>query len=164
MELGTATPADALRHLVRRYLRAFGPALAADVASWTGLGITDVRPALDRLELRRFRDADGQTLVDVPRAPLPEASVPAPVRFLPTFDAVLLVHARRTGILPEHFRPLIFNTKMPQSVPTFTVNGRVAGTWRHEGRHVQLEPFEPVPRAARREAEDEAGRLSTFFA
>ena len=58
---------------------------------------------------------------------------PAPVRFLPTWDATLLVHARRTQILPERFRPMVFDTKTPHSVPTFLVDGQVAGTWRVEG-------------------------------
>ena len=94
----------------------------------------DVAPALERLELRRFRDEDGGELLDLPRAPLPHPDTPAPVRFLPTWDAVLLVHARRTGVLPEEHRPRIFPTTMPQSVGTFLVDGAVAGTWRFDGR------------------------------
>ena len=56
------------------------------------------------------------------------------MRFLPTWDAVLLVHARRTGVLPEQYRSRIFPTTMPQSVGTFLVDGVVAGTWRYDGR------------------------------
>ena len=82
--------------------------------------------------LRRFRDENGGELLDVPRAPLPDADTPAPVRFLPTWDAILLVHARRTGVLPEPYRPIVFSTKNPPSVPTFLVDGAVAGTWRYE--------------------------------
>ena len=85
---------------------------------------------LDRLELRRF---DGG-LVDLPRAPLPDPETPAPPRFLPTWDATLLVHARRTGILPEEHRPKIFGIKTPHSFPTFLIDGQVAGTWRYERR------------------------------
>ena len=48
-----------------------------------------------------FRGEDGAVLYDLPRAPRPDADTPAPVRFLPVWDATLLVHARRTGILPE---------------------------------------------------------------
>ena len=66
------------------------------------------------------------------RAPRPAAGAPAPVRFLPTWDATLLVHARRTGFLPEPYRPLIFHSKIPQSVPTFLVDGAVAGTWKYD--------------------------------
>ena len=89
---------------------------ARDIAQWAGMKPRDIAPALERLALRRFRDESGGELLDVPRAPLPDPETPAPVRFLPTWDAVLLVHARRTGVLPEEHRPRIFSTKMPQSV------------------------------------------------
>ena len=82
--------------------------------------------------MRRFLDEQGKELVDLPRAPLPDPDTPAPVRFLPVWDATLLVHARRTQILPEEHRSRVFNVKTPQSVHTFLVDGQVAGTWRHE--------------------------------
>jgi winged helix DNA-binding protein len=100
----------------------------------------------------------------VPRAPLPDPDTPAPVRFLPTWDATLLVHARRTQIVPERFRPRVFNTKTPHSVPTFLVDGQVAGTWRYEKDGVAIEPFETLPRDTRRKLEDEAERLAAFHA
>lgn len=160
----SATPDEGIDHLVRRYLGGFGPATRADIADWAGLPAADVAPALERLRLRRFRDERGAELLDLPRAPLPAADTPAPARFLPTWDATLLVHARRTGILPEEYRPLVFNTKTPQSVSTFLVDGSVAGTWREERGRVKVEPFEPLPHSARRELEDEAGRLERFLA
>ena len=89
--------------------------------------MTRLAPVLDRMTLRRFRDEQGGELLDLPRAPLPDADVPAPVRFLPTWDATLLVHARRTQILPERFRPLLFDTKTPHSFPSFLIDGQVAG-------------------------------------
>jgi hypothetical protein len=158
------TPEDAMLHIVRRYLAAFGPASRADVASWAGMRPTDVAPALERLTLRRFRSEDGEELLDLPRAPLPAADTPAPVRLLPTWDATLLVHARRTGILPEEHRPRIFNTRSPQSFPTFLVDGAVAGTWRYEDGRVTLEPFERLDRATMRELRAEAERMAAFHA
>jgi hypothetical protein len=104
-------------------------------------------PVIDRLPLRRFRDEKGRELLDVQRAPLPDPKTPAPVRFLSTWDATLLVHARRTQILPEPYRPLVFNTKTPHSVPTFLVDGAVAGTWRYERGRVETKPFEPLPKS-----------------
>ena len=155
---------EAIDHLVRRYLGGFGPATRNDIADWAGLPMSELAPPLERLELRRFRSEDGKELLDVPRAPLPDADTPAPARFLPVWDATLLVHARRTGILPERYRPRVFNTKTPHSVNTFLVDGQVAGTWREQKGRVALEPFEPLPRAARRELEDEAERLAAFHA
>ena len=154
----------AREHLVRRYLAAFGPASREDLARWSHLRTADLTPVLERLPLRRFRDEEGGELLDVPRAPLPDPDTPAPVRFLPTWDAILLVHARRTGVLPERYRPRIFSTKTPQSVGTFLVDGAVAGTWRYGDGRVRWEPFERLDRAARREVEDEAERLAAFHA
>ncbi len=156
-------PQDAIDHLVRRYLEAFGPAARKDVQSFTGLNLTTLGPVLERVATARFRDEDGGELLDVEGAPLPDARTRAPVRLLPTFDATLLVHARRTGLLPERFRPLIFHTRMPQSKPTFLVDGEVAGTWRLDGDGFAAEPFERVPAAALRELREEGERLAAAF-
>ena len=155
---------EAREHLVRRYLGAFGPAPQRDIANWAGMSVRALAGALERLPLRRFRDEAGRELVDVPRAPLPPAAAPAPVRFLPTWDATVLVHARRTGILAEEHRKRIFNVRNPQSERTFLVDGRVAGAWRYDSGHIRLEPFGRLARAARAELEDEAERLAAFHA
>jgi Winged helix DNA-binding domain len=154
--------ADGLEHLVRRYLAGFGPASLADLGSWAGLPLTLLRPVLERVGTRRFRDEQGGELFDLPDAPLPDPETPAPPRFLSTWDANLLVHARRTQFLPERHRGRIFHVRAPHSFPTFLVDGSVAGTWRYERGRVRLEPFEPLARTARRELEDEAERLALF--
>jgi hypothetical protein len=154
--------ADALEHLVRRYLAGFGPASLADLGSWAAMPLTRLRPVLERVGTRRFRDEQGAELFDLPGAPLPDPGTPAPPRFLSTWDANLLVHARRTQLLPERYRARIFHTRAPHSFPTFLVDGAVAGTWRHEQGRVRLEPFEPLAQATRRQLEDEADRLALF--
>jgi hypothetical protein len=156
--------ASATEHLIRRYLQGFGPATAADVADWGGLRPVDVVTVLDGLDLRRFADEAGRTLYDLPDAPIPDPSTPAPVRFLPTWDASLLVHARRKGVIAEEHRPLVFNTKTPHSVPTFLVDGTVAGTWRYEKGQVRLAPFAPLAPAVLAQVQEEAGRLAAFHA
>jgi Winged helix DNA-binding domain len=154
--------AEALEHLVCRYLAGFGPASLGDLGSWAGLPLTQLRPMLERVGTRRFRDEQGGELFDLPGAPLPDPGTPAPPRFLSTWDANLLVHARRTQLLPERYRARIFHTRAPHSFPTFLVDGAVAGTWRHDRGRVLLEPFEPLPPATRRELDDEADRLAAF--
>jgi hypothetical protein len=155
---------EAIEHLVRRYLTGFGPAGRHEIADWAGLPVSHLSGALDKLELRRFEGEDGAELVDLPRAPLPGADTPAPVRFLPTWDATLLAHARRTGILPEEHRPKVFNVKTPQSAATFLVDGQVAGTWRYDKRKVELEPFGRLSRSALRALRAEADGLVAFHA
>ncbi len=155
---------EASEHLVHRYLAGFGPATKADIASWSGLAPGEVATVVDRLDLRRFRSEGGEELLDLPDAPLPDRDTPAPVRFLPTWDATLLVHARRTGILPEEYRPLVFNTKTPHSVNTFLVDGSVAGTWRYDDGRVQLEPFGELDESTWEQLRDEAEALAELHA
>lgn len=156
------TPEQGVDLLVRRYLGGFGPAPVGDVANWAGLPVREVAGAIEGMGLRRFRDERGDELLDLPDASLPDAEAPAAVRFLPTWDASLLVHARRTGVLPEEHRPKVFNTKTPQSVPTFLVDGQVAGTWRYEKGRVTVEPFGRLDAATRRELDAEGERLAAF--
>lgn len=159
-----ASEADGIQLLIRRYLAGFGPSTIAEIADWTGLGPARVEEALPRLRLRRFRAEDGSELLDIPRAPLPDPETPAPVRFLPAWDASLLVHARRTQTLPEEHRSKVFNPKTPQSVATFLIDGQVAGTWRYEKGRVVTEPFRRLARKVSRELDEEAERLADFHA
>jgi len=150
--------------LVRRYLAAFGPARAADIQGWAAIGLPRIRAVLERLELRLFRDEQGRELFDLPRAPLPDAETPAPARFIPVWEAMLLVHARRTGVLPEELRPILFNSKLPASMSTFLLDGVVAGAWRYERGRINLQPFRRLTRAERTELKAEQERLAAFHA
>jgi hypothetical protein len=158
------TPEQGTELLVRRRLGGFGPASRNEIADWAGIPVITLAPVLDRMNLRRFRAEDGTVLLDLPRAPLPDPETRAPVRFLPTWDATLLVHARRSGILPEPYRPRIFHTRAPHSFNTFLVDGAVAGTWRFEGGKVRLDEFAPLDAAVRRDLGEEADRLAAFHA
>jgi hypothetical protein len=88
--------------------------------------------------------------------------MPAPVRFLPVWDATLLVHARRTQILPERYRARVFNVRTPNSVNTFLVDGQVAGTWKYDNGRVKVEPFGRLAKGVRAELDEEAERLAAF--
>jgi hypothetical protein len=160
----SATEDEGVEHLVRRYLQGFGPARPAEIADWASLDVTTTKKALERLELRRFQDEQGKELVDLPRLPLPDSDTPAPVRLLPVWDATLLVHARRTQILPEQYRSRVFNVRAPNSVNTFLVDGQVAGTWRYEPGRVRVTPFERLATSVRVELDEEAERLASFHA
>jgi hypothetical protein len=125
--------------------------------------VSDLAEAVDALEpLRRFRDERGRELLDLPRAPLPDASTPAPVRFLPKWDNVLLSFADRTRVLPEEHRKTVI--KMNGDVAqTFLIDGFVAGMWRVEEERIVVEPFEPLSRAVKADVEDEATRLRAWL-
>ena len=162
IEPADVSPEEGVERLVRVYLSGFGPASRKDVADWAGLPMRDVGPALERMRLRRFVDEDGGELLDLSRAPLPDADNPAPVRFLPTWDAILLANVRRSGILPEKYRTRIFSTKTPHSFPVFLVDGAVAGTWKYDDGRINLDPFHSLSRATIRALNDEAERLRAF--
>jgi hypothetical protein len=157
-------PVDARAEILRRYLEAFGPASRRDIVAWSMMHVPEIGRALERLEpLRRFRDDHGRELLDVPGAPLPDADTPAPVRFLPKWDNVLLAFADRSRILPEQYRKTVIRMN-GDVAQTFLVDGLVAGIWRIANGRVALEPFAALSRSVRRELEDEAGRLEAFLA
>ena len=156
-------PTEARADLLRRYLAAFGPASQRDIVQWSMMHVPEIRRALERLDLLRFRDANGPELLDVEGAPLPDHETPAPVRFLPKWDNVLLAFADRTRVLPEQYRKTVIK-RNGDVAQTFLVDGFVAGTWRVEKGRVVVEPFEALPRAQRAAVEEEAADLETFLA
>ncbi len=156
-------PAADVETLVLRYLASFGPATPADAQYWSGVaGLGEVFERL-RPRLRTARDEDGRELLDVPRAPLPNPDVPAPVRFLPEYDNVTIGHKDRTRIVPE-------------GIPRFTevgwgsvlVDGMVAARWRlfetKADARLRIEPFRRLTREERADTREEAERLATFLA
>ena len=159
-----ATEADGLAHLVRAYLRGFGPAPWKDVAAWAGVPVADLQRGAGDLALVRHRDEQGRELLDLPDAPLPDPGTPSPVRFLPHWDAALLVHARRTGLLPEAHRPRVFTSKNPFSVGTVLVDGRVVAAWSVRDGRIGVEPYEDLRRRDRDAIEDERAALEAFHA
>jgi hypothetical protein len=155
-------PVEARAEMLRRYFAAFGPASRRDLVAWSMMHVPELTAALERLELRRFRDEEGRELFDVPRAHLPDPTTPAPIRFLPKWDNVLLAFADRARVLPDEYRRTVIRAN-GDVAQTFLVDGLVAGTWRAEDGRVVTEPFAPLPPAARRELADEAKRLQAFL-
>jgi hypothetical protein len=158
----------ALEEVVRRHLRAFGPATAEDVASWIGWRTPPVREAIERVEsgLARFEDEDGRALYDLPDAPRPDPDTPAPPRLLAAFDSVLLAYdsQRRGRIIPDEHRDAVYERRNLRVRPSYLIDGRVAGTWSVEVKRraatVNLAPLEPLRRPARAALVDEAERVA----
>jgi hypothetical protein len=157
-------PLEARAEMIRRYLAAFGPATLRDIGQWSMMHVPELKASLAVLEpLRRFRDEQGRELYDVPRAPLPDPDTPAPVRFLPKWDNVLLAWADRTRILPEAYRKRVIGMN-GDVAQTFLVDGFVAGTWHADSGRVFTAPFAELSPAARQNLKDEAERLEAFLA
>jgi hypothetical protein len=158
-----AVPPEPMRHLVRRYLAAFGPATIDDMASWMGVPTPAIRAVLDGAP-RTFRDEAGRLLYDLPRAPLPPEDTPAPVRLLPKWDSSLLAYSppERARILPERHRRRVI-AKNGDVAQTILVDGFVAGTWKVEKKRLRAEPFARLPRSVRDELDVEGERLLAFL-
>jgi Winged helix DNA-binding domain len=154
--------------LVLRYLRAFGPASAADAQNWSGL--TRLKEVLERLRpnLVSFRNEDGKELFDVPDAPRPEPDLPAPVRFLGEYDNVLLGHADRRRIIPEDF-PWAAMLAPGRFVSSVLVDGMLRATWwlereRKSGATLAIRPSGKLTKRDHDEVAAEAQRLVDFAA
>jgi hypothetical protein len=156
-------PAAEIETLEVRYLAAFGPATPADFQYWSGIpGPGEIFERL-RDGLRIVRDEDGRELFDVARAPLPDPDVPAPVRFLPEYDNVVIGHKDRTRIVPD-------------GIPRWTevgwgsilVDGFGAARWRlfETKAHatMRIEPFRRLTRDERADVRGEARLLAAFLA
>jgi hypothetical protein len=120
-----------LDDVVLRYFAAFGPATVADVTAWCRL--TGLREVVERLRprLRAFRGVDGRELLDLPDAPRPDPETPAPVRFLPEYDNLLLSHAERSRVFLERRRPPLGRSWRIGNGSVLH-DGLVCGVWRLE--------------------------------
>lgn len=149
--------------VVRRYLRAFGPATAADLRTWSGL--TGLRPVLDELadELVTYKDEAGRTLFDLEGLPLADEDDSAPVRLLGKYDNVWLSHADRTRVAEPEKRQRWMGRNGGVGNTVF-VDGMLEGLWRQVDDRVEVELFRRLTRAERAELDAEVAALEHFLA
>ncbi|WP_199487849.1 winged helix DNA-binding domain-containing protein [Actinomadura spongiicola] len=160
------SPGPAIDELLLRYLAAYGPASAADAQTWSGLSATAEAWERLRPRLRVFTDDKGRELFDLPDAPRPDEDVPAPARFLPEFDSLVLAHADRRRVIADAHRPSL-TTKNLRVRAVFLWDGFAHGVWETEYKRrvatLRLRPFEPLPRAAIDELTTEGESLLRFL-
>jgi hypothetical protein len=166
--LGRSLDSDpSLEEMAVRYLGAFGPATVKDVQTWSGL--TRLGGIVDRLRPRllSFRDEHGGELFDLHDAPRPDPNVPAPPRFLPEFDNLILSHADRIRVIANKYRKAIAS-KNGMVPAIFLVDGFVRGTWKSERSRgkatLLIEPFEPLAKNDHDALVEEGERLVRFMA
>lgn len=164
-ELGPRSQEESAQELVLRYLAAFGPATARDIAEFTMYRRPEVQAALtglgDRIE--RLAGPGGQTLFDVPDAPLPPEDTVAPPRLLPMWDSILLAYADRGRVVPPQYRTVIFR-RNGNVLPVLLVDGYVAGVWRPVPGGIEATAFRRLPGEAWDGLAAEAGALLAFLA
>ena len=160
-------PDTALDQLVLRYLGAYGPATVADIQAWSGL--SRLREVTDRLSarLRTFTGPDGAELLDLPDAPRPDENVPAPPRFLPEYDNLLLSFADRSRVIRGH-RQVPLPAGNGATTGTLLVNGQWYADWtitRGRDRAVlEISPFGPLGVVGQDAVAAEGSRLLEFAA
>jgi hypothetical protein len=166
------TPGDALSTSIERFLSAFGPATLGDLMQWSGqrrIGL--VRAAMRAIGDRiiEYDGPDGETYLDLVDLNLSPADTPAPPRFLARWDSLLIAYAstgRARIVAPKHAAAIY--KKNGDVLPTFLVDGMVAGLWSAEtvkGRAtLHIEPFATVPMQDRTALTDEAERLVGYLA
>ena len=160
--LGRPSTEIDVRELVRRYLRAFGPATAADMTAWSR--VTRLGPVFTSMadELEVVETEDGKRLYDAPGAAVLDGSAPAPVRLLGAYDNVWLSHADRGRIVPEEARGRWAGSNGGVGNTVF-VDGFMAGLWWWRDDRVVLDLFRPLSGAERRGLDDEVGRVSALL-
>lgn len=146
--LGPIPPeTDNLRQMLLRYLTAFGPASVMDFQAWSGLVKLGDSLAPFKAELRVFQDENGRELLDVPEGDLPSEDTPAPVRFVPEYDNLVISHADRTRVLADDDYSKVF-LSAGRVLGTILVDGFVAGTWKVEKAKKRaalvISPFRPL--------------------
>ncbi|MGA9747200.1 MAG: winged helix DNA-binding domain-containing protein, partial [Nocardioides sp.] len=151
-----------LPELVRRYLRAFGPATAADMTTWSR--VTRLGPVFAAMadELEVLRTDAGKRLYDVPGAPLVDGTAHAPVRLLGGYDNVWLSHADRARIVPENVRGRWLGSNGGIGNTVF-VDGFMAGLWWWREGAVVLDLFRELTRLQRTELADELDRVTALL-
>jgi len=156
--LAAPDPAD----LVRRYLRAFGPASAADVTAWSGVpGIAQILTEMP--DLVRHEDDRGKALWDVPGGEIVTGEHPAPVRLLGIYDNVWLSHAARDRVTTPEARKGWAGVNGGLAATVF-VDGWLAGLWRADGDRVgSVELFGSLTRSQRADLDAEVARVDVLL-
>jgi hypothetical protein len=156
-----ASQSTVLEQLVLRYLAAYGPASVADAQAWSGL--TRLREVTDGLgsRLRAFTGPDGARLLDLPDAPRPDPDIPAPPRFLPEYDNLLLSYAERTRVIP-HRRPVPLPPGHGAAGGTLLVDGSWQADWKISQGSLEIRPFIRLTPADRDAIVAEGERLLGF--
>jgi hypothetical protein len=149
--------------LVRRYLRAFGPATAADVTAWSA--VTRLGPVLKEMDdLVQHQDEDGKVLYDVDGAPIAEEDAPAPVRLLGTYDNVWLSHAARDRVTDPDARKSWMGTNGGVGNTLFA-DGWLAGIWRMVDDRVEIDRLHrDLTRNEQSELDEEIARVEKLLA
>ncbi|MBP6823123.1 MAG: AlkZ family DNA glycosylase [Acidobacteria bacterium] len=159
---------DDLLELARRYLAAFGPASVNDMQTWSGLKLPVLKEIFEKLkpELQTYRDEAKRELFDLGGTSLPDENTPAPIRFLPEFDNLLLSHNKRHRIVADEHRSRVYLPAL-RVAATILIDGFVGGVWKVEktktAATLMIEPFDKLAKKDRATLIEEGELLVRFI-
>ncbi|MDQ3930434.1 MAG: winged helix DNA-binding domain-containing protein [Chloroflexota bacterium] len=167
-------PDTALVEVLRRYLRAYGPATYQDFARWFWLRPEQARRLMDSIagELEEVEVEGNRAYILAREAHAPLAPQTRAVRLLPQYDCYVLGGVPRERLVPEAARKRISahgrgRFEGAVGLPVLLVDSVVAGIWE---RHVQskrvelkVEAFVQLTPLQRTELEEEASRIGGFL-
>ena len=174
IDLNRENEQQAQEKLLIKYLHGYGPATQQDFSLWSGLMAGDAKKAIENagslLQQVSVEGVRGQFWM--PRGDLRlldsiDLSQVAPARLLPKFDSILLGHKDRSRVIKEEHKKLVFKPKVGDIAATVTINGRVAGTWRHKRTkrtlEIAIKPFVRIVKDDLAEVELQAQELSQYM-
>jgi hypothetical protein len=157
---------QAQAELLRRYLRAYGPATLKDFAHWSLISMAEVK-ALRPLVDADVADHDGVLMLREDVKTLQAASFSqSSVHLLPYFDVYLLAHRLKEHFLKPRFYKRVYRNQGWIS-PVVLINGEIAGVWSYKlsrkTLEVEIELFTRVDSRARKQIKDRAAELAELF-
>ena len=166
------TKDEALPQLAERYLAAYGPAEARDLAFWYGGTVAQANSWLASAGERcQEIQVDGKSYwcrhddLDELASRAPAASR-WPVRLLYRFDPLLLATKDKSWLIDEEHYKKVWRAAAHVE-PVLLVRGRIAGVWRYDrrskGLRIELRPFAKLTPAVRRAAEAQAQAIAGFL-
>lgn len=154
-------PDEARAELARRWLRAYGPAPAADLKWWSGWSLTQTRAALAAVGAVEI-DLDGRGGVVLPDDTEATPPVEPFAAFLPALDPTVMGWKERAWYLGDHEHAL-FDTN-GNAGPTVWWDGRIIGGWtqRRDGE-IAFRLLEDVGADATAAIEGEVAELARWL-
>jgi hypothetical protein len=124
MEMPSEAEAQCI--LLRRFLRAYGPATAHDFAHWSGMAVRRAASAFDLIK-GELTPVEGQRMILLEDSKaLNSAREPDSVKLLPAFDPFLLAHSTKDHLVEEQHYKRVYQ-RLAMIAPVILVNGRVVG-------------------------------------
>jgi hypothetical protein len=125
LDLPSSAESELMEELARRYLAAYGPATAADFATWAGVPVPTARKAVEAVATVQIA-VDGRPLYATA-----DLTGTEDLRLLGEFDAYLLGYRDRQLVVDEaHSKRIHPGGGMLR--PAIVLGGRVVGTWSHD--------------------------------